>query len=664
MAIENLVWLNGYVKKVDEIRMGNEVLQMDIDMGVIRSRNYQKTPEKNKTDKEDKENTERPREDVVVIRIKNERDIKYLKKENISKFNVLRIKGIFMTKHIKRTFICKNCGTENTEDGSACFIYPLWVNLCKINPRHVEYISISEYERGLNKEEIFDILNERKIHKGEILSREDLGQNNKGDFVIKIIVEETLTEDYVSDWLLENSETSNIALLIGNLCDTPIYNPKEQGGRICSYQLGINRKICLKNEDPDIRADYPWVKSLGDQADQDKSKLQKGSLVLVNGSIQARSKYKIKKYCQKCNELHESEAQTMEIVPYEVEYLRNCLNPENSVDVNQESETIPVEKNVNHINSVWLNGFIKECRRIRDKGNNDKIIEIKIVLVVIRRPSAAYGNISSQLKKEEITVIINNSEQITLFESHKVATGDIMQLKGILTRKITNLYIVCNLCKEKTYFEHDEAYVSPTWFTIHELAPKHMEVLSLTEEESVMEDEPLFKLIHDRKIGGKEILSINKIGRNRSWRSENGEVLVEVIAKNQDCNDLIMEWLRFNMEASSHIYITGYVLEDPVLSYEKKGTKSCIYNVKTRKGIYKIHSYDEQADSDYNSLIEGSYVFINGSLQVYLNEKREIVCDDCKQIYYVRTKAMEIVPYSVEYLNNCVTGDYFEEEDF
>ena len=49
------------------------------------------------------------------------------------------------------------------------------------------------------------------------------------------------------------------------------------------------------------KADYPWVKSLGEQAQKDSEALRMGSLVLVDGSIQAKNSFFVKRKCDYCD---------------------------------------------------------------------------------------------------------------------------------------------------------------------------------------------------------------------------------------------------------------------------------------------------------------------------------------------------------------------------
>ena len=88
--------------------------------------------------------------------------------------------------------------------------------------------------------------------------------------------------------------------------------------------MGINRAVFLEQDGVGVRADYPWIKSVGQQAEQDHMALHKGSLVWIDGSIQARKDVVIEKICETCGEVARIKRRVMEIVPYHVEYCRDC----------------------------------------------------------------------------------------------------------------------------------------------------------------------------------------------------------------------------------------------------------------------------------------------------------------------------------------------------
>ena len=51
----------------------------------------------------------------------------------------------------------------------------------------------------------------------------------------------------------------------------------------------MNRKFRIQTDPPEIKTDYPWVKSYGENAKEDKNRLRVGSEVYIDGCLQARS---------------------------------------------------------------------------------------------------------------------------------------------------------------------------------------------------------------------------------------------------------------------------------------------------------------------------------------------------------------------------------------
>ena len=73
-----------------------------------------------------------------------------------------------------------------------------------------------------------------------------------------------------------------------------------------------------------------------------------------------------------------------------------------------------------------------------------------------------------------------------------------------------------------------------------------------------------------------------------------------------------------------------------------------------------MKSQGENAESDAKFLMKGSSVLVEGFIQT-----REIIqrttCEECGEMYDWNDRAMEIVPYSTEYLLNCRTIEEIEE---
>lgn len=186
----------------------------------------------------------------------------------LKKHDLVEIKGFLTTMDIYKKTTCKHCQAENKLRGTLAFVTPLYLDLRKTD------------------------LEER----------------------------EALIE------LKKHMEISNQILLVGNLCDNVQYYHE---GRVKNalYQLAVNRKYYLNDGMPNIRTDYPYIRSFGDNATQDRDAIHKGSLVLIDGRIQTRE-FPRNSVCETCGEIYDWNDNTIEVVPYSVEYLQNYLTPE------------------------------------------------------------------------------------------------------------------------------------------------------------------------------------------------------------------------------------------------------------------------------------------------------------------------------------------------
>ena len=115
--------------------------------------------------------------------------------------DMVEVKGAVTTKDINKSTKCKECGHVNISKGMSCLL---------IQFMHVR-------ETGITKEEGQKLLKKR-------------------------------------------CEISNVVVLIGKLCRDPEYIYTPRGTLVTQYQLAVNRKFHIKEDAPNIRTDYPWIK--------------------------------------------------------------------------------------------------------------------------------------------------------------------------------------------------------------------------------------------------------------------------------------------------------------------------------------------------------------------------------------------------------------------
>ena len=213
---------------------------------------------------------------------------------NVSLYDILIIDGVITTRNMKKMILCPN---ENCES------------------------------RGPSGNDRFPMNQASGDTKSELSMVTFISPINIDIRFHKLTKEDSLSR------LIEFREMSNVATMVGNLCgDVSMV----ENGHAAAYQIGIERKFYLKGDDAATRADYPYVRVYGDQAEKDFKHLHKGSMVLIDGMIQLRS-FNRKFRCPYCGEEIIRASNVMEIVPYTTEYLQDFIKKD-------EYERIQLEK--------------------------------------------------------------------------------------------------------------------------------------------------------------------------------------------------------------------------------------------------------------------------------------------------------------------------------
>lgn len=196
--------------------------------------------------------------------------------------DTIYIKGTVASKRVPKKCYCPECGTENRAKGLLLYVNPIFA---------------------------------RRVH----------------SFPDK---------DGAQTEIIKCREISNQAIIFGELCNDPSFFKTKRGLVVTQYQLETPRKYRIKSDDPENRTDWPWVKSYGDQALNDKMRLRKGALVLIDGTLQARTVNR-KTKCEQCGTIFPWQDHTMEIVPFDTEYLAGYKTDEMiKEEKGQESEEI------------------------------------------------------------------------------------------------------------------------------------------------------------------------------------------------------------------------------------------------------------------------------------------------------------------------------------
>ena len=188
--------------------------------------------------------------------------------QNIKLFDFIEIKGTFATKNIKRGKKCPRCGHIMVGDGTLDYIEPIYIGI-----------------------------------------RAHAQSGTDG-----------------AEYLKMCAEMSNMLKLIGTVCQDPQFYQYENGTDYALYNVAVNRKFYV-NGQPETSADFPWVKTYGEQATKDKEAIRKGSLIYIDGCLKTE-KATQKVTCSECGEEFDFEQVVLVARPYSVEYLEGCHLPE------------------------------------------------------------------------------------------------------------------------------------------------------------------------------------------------------------------------------------------------------------------------------------------------------------------------------------------------
>ena len=211
--------------------------------------------------------------------------------EKLKQFDMVELKGMFLTRKIKKVTFCKVCGARNVVEGNICYVRP------------------------------------------SFLVRRNIGS-------------EKYTEKRAVQEIIANREISNNILILGNLCNDVNYFKDKVSGRHIEtsvFQIATDRKYYIKEDDPEVRTDFPIVRSYQKQAVKDRDYLHTGSTVLIDGFLHTRE-FQRKSICSSCEQEYEWKDNTIEIIPYINEFIANYNSEEEAAEVAAEYERLAKEK--------------------------------------------------------------------------------------------------------------------------------------------------------------------------------------------------------------------------------------------------------------------------------------------------------------------------------
>lgn len=557
MAIENKVLLNGQLADAElfsTVKDGEDsVYKIVLTMLTLRS--YEVGGGKRHYKKE-----------RIKVVIRDEKQIQALYRIPAEVGCFMEIYGILCTVPKPKRFTCDHCGNDIITHGISTFVRPLLFRVTE----SLEQLGIDDID-GLREDEVFGML-------------------------------------------MDRLPVSNVVTVIGNVFRNPEYAPAEG---VCTYGIAINRSFHILEDPEDIRSDFPWIKSFGENAYRDyqylKNRLpdKQGTTVYVRGSLQGRENYVRKIKCPFCDGVSEKEDEegTIEIMSKETVFLRNY---------NEVPEEIRSQTDIGVGNRMLVNGQIMEVREKEDGSR------ISISLKVVRRRHAVPGVSFTLTINDRLEVLICGKRNLEKAKKADLSVGNLIEVTGELAvyngiRKT----VPCRNCKGRMSIDASSVFVIADWFRV------------TTTPETI-----------ERDTDDTESPVSRREGQN-----------------------LLNIWSEF----SDRIKIFGIVGDEPE---KEKFPRACRYpiignrvvydsngNARLRSDEITVRSYGRIATSNFEHLLRDSFVYIDGFVRSKRIKQYELECEECGCINRVAVSngEMEILPYNTEYLRGCVFPDGTED---
>lgn len=225
---------------------------------------------------------------------------------------------------------------EVLESGRNCGL-SLQIKTLRLNKKGIE-----RYDTPIlltqNPEIIVDCLD---INPGDMVSvkgtlRSIQHENGSSEIVINILwihrMEENIDITTANSLLHKNAEVSNNVFLFGTVCKkTNYYCEEGKTTRLC-FKIASNRRRYVVGDTKRNRTDYFWVKCFGKIADQAFDAIDLNSEIYLSGYLQTRIVSKKEKDLE-TGEMITKIKQYEEIVPYSIEYVKNCKTKKDELGI-------------------------------------------------------------------------------------------------------------------------------------------------------------------------------------------------------------------------------------------------------------------------------------------------------------------------------------------
>ena len=597
----------------------------------------------------------------IPIRIRQPEYIDYLKNTETAEGDMMSVKGVFCTIPGQKSFVCPKCGEKTiVPHAVSSYIHPLYIQVYEHpeSRKYHEYITLSKYDKYLPEEDKQKKIRSMQEHEGDIIKEYPVREMKDGSLLYQLVVRKPLKNRDLEKWFDYLGTPCNSAVLTGNVCGDPTFHPQDQeAGRVCTYQIGIRRKYFVKEDDPELISDFPWIRSLGDQAERDAVSIKKSSAITIEGYIQARNNFSRVLHCERCKEDFTAKDSAMEAVANKVSYDAKCEYDKDDA--------------FNEINRASVNGRIEVIRYLPSKEDPDQII---LGLSVRSKRKIATGNKSGSSKNHAALVSVTTQAHIDYLLNNQIETGDFIAAEGVLRSVSGEKKCICPTCGTENILEKITiSYIDPESLLLyeHEHSRKTEEDIMVNDKERYYPREKIMEVLINRKKTEGDIIDVGEFVET----GKDGSGIYHVITRKSLPDPDLIAWLEFVSESSNETVLIGKVKEEPEYSlFEKHDEKKCSYTVETRfSRVFEenntssddavVTSVDDQADIDHQAIRPGSGITVEGYNRFKNFDGKKIQCVSCGKIFTVKTYETETVPYSVEYNSGCNTIEGEEDLD-
>lgn len=305
--------------------------------------------------------------DVQWVVSKNKEFIEKNIEHKLEDGDFIRIKGTLCTEDIAKAYICPNCRQRFVKSEAVnVYINPIhlsrevhplneyiksYVNTINVYRRHLMAYAPLKKEEDKQKlpgdikvlKKRMEQLQQETFCNANLVIQMEATLSHLDRFLTILKEEEPLNDiseilandaapiqNYAFQILRNYDEISNEIRIFGTLCRDPEFYENENK-KECQFEIASNRIRRIKEDEADKKTDYIWVKCYGPEAQQHTEVLHMGSEVYIGGAIRNRN-IKLSLICPHCGTVCQKNGSSTEIIPYHVEYIKNCDIPFSEVE--------------------------------------------------------------------------------------------------------------------------------------------------------------------------------------------------------------------------------------------------------------------------------------------------------------------------------------------